>query len=781
VFSVFTAGNIFSQKNIFTGKITGINDDEIHDAVVFINYNYMSYSDREGRYRITDIPKGSYTIIISRIGYKSLYEKIIINDSLTIKNFKLETSPIEYDEIIVKTDRNGNFLRNSSFSELLVEEDEINNKVFNSVADVLHEQPGISLLRDGVWGTEVNIRGLSRENIVTLIDGNRIVTSTDIAARLSLVDQNDIERIEVIKGASSSIYGSGATGGIVNIVTRSPRFNSSYYFDGRITGGYNSVNNSTVSSGVFYSGDEFWAAKFAASYRKAGNIQTPAGELLNSQFKDYSLSGSLNFAPLRNHKLKIDYQKFKAEDVGIPGGSVFPGNAKVRYPDEERELISAAYDIQNLTKSFYKISIKYANQFIGRNVENIPYITRNFPATPTTPARRVSVLKITPGAEHRSNNFDLQGNLLLAEDNNLVFGVDYWDRTYRGHRENYSLIEILNSENIPVITNNRILGEKPLPDAKSNNIGIYLQDETGLINKKLSLSIGIRADRIFIKGEETRNPVYESINGILNPNLKDSVIWNKFEKSDYSYSSNLGLRYSLNNNLDLTLSLGLSFRSPSLEERFQYIDQGNFIRLGNPGLKSEIGKAVDFGFRFYSSELKIISSIFFNYFTDLVVEEPGIYQERPAFIKTNIGNARIYGLDLSTEYNFYRTFILYTSASYVKGDDLTLGSDLPEIPPLNALIGLRMDFVKNSEIDISSFYFAEQNKVAPGEITTPGYVLFNISVNYRPVEISGISLSFYSGIENIFNTKYRSHLSTTRGSLNLEPGRNIYVRMGVNW
>jgi hemoglobin/transferrin/lactoferrin receptor protein len=768
----------YPQTNTLTGKIIdNYNGSQVQGAVVFISYNYMAYSDNEGNYFINDLPDGSYIIKVSRLGYHAVTDTIIKKNNLTRKDFRLELSPVELDEVIVWTDRTANYLRNSAYSELLIGAEEIQSKPFYSIPDAMKYEPGISLLRDGVWGTEVNIRGLSRENVITLIDGSRIVTSTDIAARFSLVDQNDVERIEVIKGAASSIYGSGATGGIVNIITRSPFFSSRYYLNGSISGGYNSVNNSYLTSGIFYTGSERWAAKFAASYRNADNIQTPAGELNNSQFEDYSLSGSLGIKPFHNHNIRINYQKFKAEDVGIPGGSVFPGNATVRYPDEERELISASYEVLNISRMLYKLSAKYAYQFILRDVENIPHIVRNVPAQGTTPARRISVLKITPGAEHRNNNFDLQGNMLLAEDNNLVFGLDYWDRSYLGHRENYQQIEVLNAEGNVVAVNNRILGEKPLPDAKSRNIGVYLQDEAALVKNKLALSLGVRADRILITGEETRNPVYEYINGVLNPNLKDSLIWNKIETTDYSYSSNLGLRYSLNSNLDFTFSLGLSFRSPSLEERFQFIDQGSFIRLGNPELKSEYGRAIDLGIRYYLPGLKIVSSIFYNYFTDLVVEEPGTFEERPAFIKTNVGHARLYGFDFSTEYNFYNSFVFYTTASYVKGDDITYNDNLPGIPPLNGNIGLRTGILNEIEVDFSTTVFNEQRDIARGETITPGYAVFNLSLNTRLFSFPFMSLQLYSGIENIFDKSYRNHLSTTRGFMTLEPGRNIYFRL----
>ena len=165
----------------------------------------------------------------------------------------------------------------------------------------------------------------------------------------------------------------------------------------------------------------------------------------NSQFQDYSISGALNIAPLNNNLLKIDYQLFKANNVGIPGGSaVFPSIADIRYPDEKRELISAGYEIDDISKLFYKLSAQYSYQIIDRDVENIPHIVQNMPASGTTPAEMVSVLKITPNAEHKNNNFQLQGNFLLNEENNLVAGIDYWDRSYDGNREKYQLIQAFN-------------------------------------------------------------------------------------------------------------------------------------------------------------------------------------------------------------------------------------------------------------------------------------------------------------------------------------------------
>ncbi len=223
------------------------------------------------------------------------------------------------------------------------------------------------------------------------------------------------------------------------------------------------------------------------------------------------------------------------------------------------------------------------------------------------------------------------------------------------------------------------------------SLGIFAQDEFKLFEDKLSTTLGLRYDFINITSEETLNPVYDNCKW----SYKYYILLIKKLSGIAQIQTTLhtvqisDLFIQCFQSLDLTLGLGSSFRSPSLEERFQYIDQGSFVRVGNPDLQPEKGHSFDFGIRYYSSNLKIISSLFYSYYNDLVTEVPGIFEGRNALIKTNIGEARIYGFDFRIDYNFWRDYIFYTTISYVKGDDLTTGGNLPEIPPLNGKIGFK--------------------------------------------------------------------------------------------
>ena len=783
LFSVSLLINISAQNFSLSGKvIDSKNGSVLSGATVFIAQNYSVSTNSEGFYFLKNIPEGNYSIKVSHLGYRSMTAKVVVSTESITKDFPLEPSLIELDEVIVSSNRTEKYLRNSPYSESLIGKEQIGNKPLESLSDALKDQPGIVLLRDGIWGTEVNIRGLSRENIVTLIDGNRIATSTDIAARLSMIDVNDIEKIEVIKGAASSIYGSGATGGIINIITKAPQQYEKFTMNGNVSSGFSSVNNLSTWSGSLNSGSTAWSSKLAGSFRKAGNTQTPSGELKNSQFKDYSFSGAINLIPIENNAVKIDYQLFKADNVGIPGASVFPDYAEVRYPYEKREMISGGYEVRNISKTFYKLSAKYAYQVIDRNVENIPHIVQNVAVSGTSPAKRVSVLKITPNAIHKNNNVQLQGNFLLAENNNLVVGLDYWDRSYNGDREKFQKIEVLDAQGNVKSTTDKIIGEKPLPDSKYKSLGLFAQDDAELLKEKLFLSLGARVDQVKINGETTLNPIYEIVNGVLNTApAGQTVIWNKTDENEVSYSENAGLNYLLTKEFNLTLSLGYAFRSPSLEERFQYIDQGSYVRVGDPNLKPEKSKSADFGLRYYLPDFKIVSSIFFNQFNDLVTEIPGTFEGRNAYIKTNIGKVRLYGFDFQSEYNFYEDFVFHITASYVKGDDLSANSDLPSIPPLNGNFGIKFKLLEYFETDLSATVFAAQNNVAARELSTRGYAYLNLFCSTTSLKFSGIGLQVSGGIENIFNKEYRDHLSTSRGFIRTEPGRNLFLKLNLHW
>lgn len=655
----------------------------------------------------------------------------------------------------------------------------INNGV--TISDVIKNKAGISLIRDGIWATDISIRGLNKNNIVALVDGNRIETSNDLSAGLSLIEVDNIKSVEVVKGSVSSLYGSGAVGGIINILTDNDNYFDKFILKSELVSSYMNVNNNFSTSLNFKAGNENWFSNFSTTLRNAGNTKTPNGVLQNSQFRNYnfSFSGGLKF---NNNEFKISAHNYTAKDVGIPGGNIlFPANAEVKYLTAERKMFSVEHNIKNISSYLLNLKTKIFYQEINRDVENIPNQITTVPIASTNNFRRTSVLKITPTGNHETTGFSLQSNWLLLNNYFVIAGFELWERKLKTYRERELLIETLSDNQNLINSTNKLIAEKPIPDAHFQSIGLYINNEYELIKNKFNLTIGGRVDKINVKNNVVYNPLFEINDNVKNDNPSNKkLIWNENNVSNISWSSNISIKYNLTDKTDLIFSTARSFRSPSLEERFQYIDLGNLIRIGNPNLEPENGYFFDLGMRIFDNNIMFSGNIFINYLNNLVSEAPGIYENRNALIKINIGNARLYGFDFTLNYIFNKIFFMNSTFAYVKGTDTKNNVPLPQIPAFNGRINLGIKVTNEVEMNFIASFTGNQNDVSPNEISTSGYTVYDINFNTFPFSFYQSVIQLTCGVENITDKSYRNHLSTNRGLITSEPGRNFYIKIKLS-
>jgi len=744
--------------------------------------NYFAITNLKGEYVISDIANGDYQILTSYVGYKKTQKDVAINANQEI-DFFLEKELIDIGEVIVSSMRQEQRIKDVPVPLEIVTQKQIELSSSFTVSDVLEQESGVSMARDGVWATGINIRGLDQQRIVMLVDGNRIETATDLMASMSFFDVDDIERIEVIKGASSSLYGTGAMGGIVNVITKNAYFNSSNYFNGSINAGYNSVNELFTRKLTFKSGSKRWYASLSGSMRDAENVNTPEGAILNSQFEDKSISASFGLKVKDNHTFELKYHYFDANNVGIPGGAALPGPSTATYKDAKRQMFSANYEIKDISESFKSLNFRYFHQYIVRDVELIPNISTPTETSITTPEL------FTPSGDHTTDGIQIQSDWSFSENNSFIAGIDVWRRKLETSREKYIRVDVLDSLGDIVATNNIIRGETPIPESCFGSAGLYLQNEQKFLNDDLKLIVGGRLDGIRIANEQAFDYDYLVMNGTRNdspPNQR--ITFEENEEYKLSWSANLGILYALTNDLDFSLNAGRSFRAPSLEESFKYIDLGSKVRLGDPNLDPEKGYSLDIGMRVWKPKFQFKVNGFVNWLTDMIVEESGefiysyttgIVDTIPALVNTNVDKARLYGIDASFQYNFYKNLVVHGAGSYVRGENLKNDTDLPLITPANGRIGIRYHLPKYFGVDIIALGFADQNKVADGETETKGFARYDFRVNSSVIKIDFAKVQFFGGIENIGDRAYTNHLATNRGSISIEPGRNFYIKMKV--
>jgi len=744
-------------------------------------------TNMEGQYTFQELPLGEYVISASHIGYERLSRSFVLASRFRELHLQLEEQYIDLGEVVVSSLHQEKRVKQVSMPMEVMEEAEVEQMAAFSPSEALASEPGISMQNDGVWATSVNIRGMSEQRIVTLVDGNRIETATDLAAGLSMIDMSDLQRVEVIKGAASSLYGTGAMGGVVNFITKSGHFSSEPYTSGVLSSSFQSVNDMLFRKLALSTGNQHGYIRVSGMMRNANDIETPRGVLENSQFQDNSITLDAGLRPMENHQMELQYHRFYAEDVGIPGGAPFPGPAEATYPEEKRTLYSASYQITDISTTLTRVSAKYYHQYIFRDVlmrpNTPPQRVQNFRITPQ---------KITPQGKHNTDGIKLQSEWLFGEGHDVTAGIDLWQRSLHTSRKKYIQREVLNAQDQPIDTVHMVRGEEPIPESSFGSAGLFFQDRFSMFDGDLEVTIGGRYDLIRVHNERALDPVFLTIDGNRNPSppgqritFPEQTVYNR------SWSADLGLLYGVGEKVDLTLTLGRSFRSPSLEERYKYIDLGNMVRIGNPELEPEQGYQIDGGLRIWESGINLRVNGFVNRFSDMIVEQPGEYvysysestqkDTLPALINSNVDQTLLYGVDMKLDLNLLPNLVFHSATSFVRGRDIRNDKNLPLIPPFNGIAGLKYHFPGSLTVDLFSDWAARQSKTAGGETATPGYALLNLRAYTAPIDLEFARLHFTGGVENIFDKAYQNHLSTNRGAIQIEPGRNFYIKMQLRF
>ena len=337
-------------------------------------------------------------------------------------------------------------------------------------------------------------------------------------------------------------------------------------------------------------------------------------------------------------------------------------------------------------------------------------------------------LIVTPHAVHTTTNFQTESKLCPFINHLLVVGAEAWERQLESEREK----DFLNQ--------NKIVGDLPIPASRFFSAGIYAQDEWTMVPNELNVTLGARYDLIHVSNDKAYNPEYVIISGILHTNTEAStILWNSGSAHDESWSGNAGLHYALSSHLDLTFLAATAFRSPSLEERYQYLALGNGrVKVGNPNLQPERSFCLNVGDRVHTEESSIQMDFFLNQLTNLITTVPGTFEGVPALLDTNIGKARLYGYEISGELELTTWSVLKTFLAYVRGEDTRNNPNLPQIAPLNGQVEWNGYFRQVGTLIVSCSGDASQKNLASGETSTAGYAVVDISVASISWNLAGI-------------------------------------------
>lgn len=650
------------------------------------------------------------------------------------------------DEMIVTARGTGSLVSQTPGGVGVIDDGEIHLHQPVSLTNITPRIAGVDKSSDSAWGSAINIRGLGRNRVVFLIDGCRVNTATDINAQFGLVDPMDIERIEVLKGPISALYGSGSMGGVVNVITRGGRFAPEPEVTGALaaTAGSNPEGYGLHASTAYNSPDLWLYA--SGGKRDFGSYEDGDGnEVANSQFDDntVNLKGAYRWNGAQS--TEFQYQHLVGNDIGIPGkGLALPVGPDITYPDTSRSLLKLSHRVLPARGPLKESSLTLFYQLVERRV------LMDFP-----PGGPMDTIR--PEADH-----DTYGakwiNRLEFSSHTLTAGLDVWQWAIESERTKH--------------LSNGLTGiDTPLADADQLSAGVFMEDDIHL-NDAWRLNLGGRLDHI----EAQSDPLY---NWIAPPSPAMPVMQKRpaDDHEDISWGAHAGLTWLFKPKWSMTFLTASSYRVPDLMDRFKYIAFAAGEKYGNPDLDPERSLFFEYGLHYRSPRVTLSSAAYFNHLDDMITEElesPGIWRMQ------NVEEADIYGMELEAKWRFAADWSAYANAAWTRGKNETDDEDLPFIPPLQGLMGVAYAPASGFRGHVEVQWADEQDDVSPDEIETSGWATVNLGCGYR-FGSGRIVHDITVGIDNLFDAQYRNHLSTSRGVELNDPGLNAYVAWKITY
>lgn len=650
--------------------------------------------------------------------------------------------------------------------------DSLLSKQATSVAAALEDIPNVDV-RGGSRSIaqKPNIRGLSDNRVVQVIDGVR--QNFDLAHRGSyFLPMSLIQEIEVIKGPSSSLWGSGALGGVVAMRTPNALdlLKNNDKFGVKIRQGYQTANNlSERDVSVFAANDKF-DVLISGFYNNADNLRIGKGNKLNNTaYKQ--LGGLAKFGWQINdaNRVELSHRETRFKQTA-------PGNneAKNELTNEQITEQIGEFHRKNGGATEQQIKDFYAGS--SSRFGSASYLSdQQIPDQST-----VFNYYLTPDNPYLNTHIALYNNKTIEKEQRKVSGVkDQTKLTTRG-------INLRNSSELSHIsfiygvdymrdkistergTNNKDAKFRAEPyNANSNTTGVYLIAHIPLFGEKLLVSPSVRYDHY-----DTSSKTVKYKDKHLSPATK--------------------LTWKVTNWLDFSAKYNEAFRAPSMQERFVSgfhfgADIGRHIVdkfVANPNLRPETAKNKEITANLHFDSLfkqgdkfKVEATYFRNDVKDLInlkmFNDPNA---NGASLRTNsqyqnIANARLSGIELQAQYQTER-LTLFTNYGSTKGRDKDSGEALSNIAASKIGVGADYALVKDKfTVGATITHYAAQHRVPKDHaITYPSYILTDLRATYAPLKGEWKNLRLDFALENLFDRKYQPAFSLMEGT-----GRNAKI------
>ena len=627
VFALISAA--YSQQGSIRGTITDENGEPLIGANVVVKSTVLgAATNLAGEFAINGLKPGEYSLRISMIGYKTVHIDVPVTagKSQTIA-VELAENPLQTEEIVITAGKRAQSLEEVPVSISVMSSAQIKQRTLHRLDDALRYIPGVNMTE-----SSINIRGSSGysralgSRVQVLVDGVPMLSGDAQEIKYDVVPMFAIDRIEVLKGSGSALYGSTALGGVINVITKVPR--ESTYAIRAYSGFYDSPYHEEWKwwgdSPRYFNGLDLQHGNALGDLSYLVGIGTRNNQAyrLNDDSFRWNANGKTTWKMGEGRSLSLS-SNYASDERG--NWVFWKSQDDALVPPDGTDLTETVISTKFQVSAEYREVLSDRFTYLGR----VAYYNTGVDLESDT-----SDFRFRPNdrVQSTANSYmlQLQGIYALTDDDILTFGVDGTyndvDALSYGKRFDY-------------------------------NTAIYAQNDLK-IAEDWNISAGLRLDYTNVEGE-----------------FDDSQV-----------NPRLGVSYTPWEGGILRSSFGLGFRSPSIAERYTSASAGPVRTKPNPDLEPEKSISYEAGIKQTLPFPMVLDlAVFYNEYENLV--EPSFDETDQRIIFQNITSAKISGIEASLTGVFFDDF-LTLSFGYTYMDPVNTTED-ENGEPLNTILKYR--------------------------------------------------------------------------------------------
>ena len=748
-----------------TGTVRGTvtlteNGGAVHGAVVLVvQAGLFGLTDEDGMFEIANLPAGDYEVLAQREHLTAGRQMIALGAGRTVTvDFELGLSPV-HEDVTVTASAGGAETTFEAFNAVTtLDSFDIAGGASGTLGEALQNEPGIANRSFGPGSSRPVIRGFDGDRVLILEDGVRTGDLSSSSGDHGVsIDPNGAERIEIVRGPATLLYGSNAVGGLVNVITPHESYRESLVDSTRAqlsidAGSANSQAGTNASLQHAQGNLLVWAG---GSTRRTGDYETPAGAVENSATR------------LTNGRAGIGWfgdrvfasGGFTLEDgrIGVPFASAFHGHqGEEQFGEEEEEEADiriasrrlagrfdiGAQDLENNVVDRFRVTMSAIDwnhdelqvegpvENIGTRFRNRTYIVRA-----EVEQRPTERLTGKFGAWTQIRDFAAEGAEALAPPTDLTSFAAF-------------AYEELNLGGVRLQFGGRFerndyrTGLRPAGHEEDEDHGEEDEEEgeEGEHHEEAELAVPDPRDRQFT-----------------------------------GLSASVGLHTDFGAQTAFVVNLTSSHRAPALEELYNFGPHvGNLsFEVGNPNLDAETTLGLDLSVRHRSDRLRGELNAYVYAIDNFIFGNPtGIVLDSLPLLDFLQGDSRFTGWDARGSVRLGGRAWATVGMGYVDARLTATNHPLPRIPPLRGTLGLDVPyggFTLSPELEFAG----GQKQVFRNETETDGYSVFNVRASYVWPRQHLAHILTFTGY-NLTNALYRNHTSFIK-ELAPEIGRGIKV------